>query len=116
VRTYITVKTDAVGYHRWADAPDDYSYLRNLHRHKFYVEATIEVTHDDREIEFFAFQEFVSDTLSNFLVGCAPETSCEMMARHMVECIGQTFGTNRVIRVSVSEDGECSALCEEMPT
>lgn len=43
------------GFHYWPDAPDEYAYLRNQHRHLFYFKIEVEVNDSNREIEFIDF-------------------------------------------------------------
>lgn len=49
--TYIIVKFEFAGWHRWPDAPMEYQYLSFNHRHMFHVEAGKLVSHSNREIE-----------------------------------------------------------------
>ena len=53
---HITVKNDFVGYHRYANAPEDVAFLRAWHRHHFIVKTSIPVNHNEREFEFFELQ------------------------------------------------------------
>ena len=55
-KTYITVRTEFEGFHRYPNAGEIDSrikFLENEHRHIFKVEVTASVTHNDRELEFF---------------------------------------------------------------
>ena len=54
-RTVIAT-VQVVGYHKWADAPEEVRYLSNHHRHLFTVRAEFDVTHDDRDVEFHIAQ------------------------------------------------------------
>lgn len=98
----IEVKTRFVGYHRYANAPEEVKFLRNLHRHVFWVEVEVEVAHDDREKEFFIIQ----DRLNKFINTDTPEEvgSCEHIARRIAMFM------EGVVRVKVSEDGENAAI------
>lgn len=95
--------------HRYADAPEEVMYLRNLHRHVFNYEVELEVYHDDRELEFIMVKHSIEDYLANRYSSWRNETSCEQMA----ECIGlylQTqYGFERKLTVSVFEDNENGA-------
>lgn len=89
-RTLI-VRFQFEGFHRWKEAPAKYSYLREVHRHIFHVEAEMLVKGDDREIEFielkrtialFAEKKFgmlTDDDHSGTLY------SCEQMAERILE-------------------------------
>ena len=45
-KIFVVVKTEFEGFHSWEDAPDEVSFLRNLHRHIFHVTAKWKVNHD----------------------------------------------------------------------
>lgn len=113
----IWVTFDKVGFHRYPDAPDEVAYLRDRHRHVFKFRVTVEVTHNDREIEFHM--------LKNWLVGMydtghleVDYKSCEMLAEDLLAVIRGKYGIldsigggiAREISVEVSEDGECGAV------
>ena len=93
------------GWHRWPDAPEHRDYLSNRHRHLFGVRATIQVEHDDREIEYHDLLDVCKAELS-----AVPESgqSCEHMARHLATALTNLF-PGRPIEVTVDEDGECGS-------
>lgn len=48
----IIVKYQFEALHHWPECPfEEVSFLKNKHRHLFYVEVEKEVTHNDRDIE-----------------------------------------------------------------
>lgn len=106
---YIKITTDFIGFHYWKNAPLEFQYLRQPHRHKFIVTACKEVQHDDRDIEFIYFKkqvdEFISETWANssIMSDYIFEDSCEMIARKILEKFGCSY-------VEVSEDGENGAF------
>ncbi len=106
-QVWITTKFEA--YHKWEDAPDHVSFLRNLHRHVFKVKVTIDVKHDNRDIEFFTFkwwlEEFIKEKFEKKEVG-----SCEMIAEEIFKHIVRNKYPDRNITVEVSEDGENGAI------
>jgi hypothetical protein len=102
-RTIVYVKTQFIGYHRWANAPDDVAFLRAYHRHVFHVKVGVEVTHGDREVEFFQFQRKVQDYISAEYEGRYFEKSCEMIAIDLLYRF-------QAAMVEVSEDGENGAV------
>lgn len=57
LKHYIRVTVHFAGLHYWSKAEDPHAYLANPHRHTFIVTATKQVTHADRQIEFFAFED-----------------------------------------------------------
>lgn len=102
----IIVKTQFEACHRWPDAPDEVAFLRNLHRHMFFVEAELAVSHNDRELEFF----IVKDRIRNFLTALMLEYanagndtfSCEDIAEAVLSEI-------EAKSVTVYEDNENGA-------
>lgn len=106
VARHITVTEAVHAFHRWADAPDEVKFLRDYHRHKFMVAVTIEVTHGDRQVEFFTAQQTLRSVLRQNMEGKRLEGSCETFA----ENVGKEMVHNgyKVSEVEVSEDGENS--------
>jgi hypothetical protein len=114
-QTFIKVRTEFEGFHRYPDAGSidpRIRFLENEHRHMFKVEVKISVTHDDRELEFFlvkwALQEFIK-------AGDQDHKSCEMIAtdilnNHLLPKYGE-----RYYEVVVSEDGESDGIVEYKP-
>jgi hypothetical protein len=108
--TSIIVKANFSGYHYWAEAPEEVSFLRNEHRHIFYVELKIEVLGDNRELEFF----IVKRQLVGFLNAYKEKTfteSCEMIGGYLKNCFEKIY-PDRKISVSVLEDNENGSICE----
>ncbi len=102
---FATVRFEVIGFHRWPEATGVRAYLGQRHRHKFFVEATAEVYHDDREIEFHDLLDFCK---SHFPGGDMGSRSCEQMAKDLVNDITRRFGLRRVT-VKVFEDNEVGA-------
>lgn len=100
-----------VGYHRWADAPDRRSYLTERHRHLFHVRVDVDVTHDDREVEFHDLLDVVTDAcegLGQKARGVGRDLgsmSCETIALYVVEKVLARW-PGRTLACEVSEDGE----------
>lgn len=111
---WITVKTNFIGFHKYEDAPDEVAFLKNLHRHRFYVEALIQVFHDDRELEFFIVQDALDKDIIPFLFQ-SPLGSCEMMAEYILWGLVNTYGDHRNYYVEVSEDDENSGTVSWSP-
>ncbi len=93
------------GFHNWPDAKGERDYLVNRHRHLFYVEASIELFHNEREIEFHDFLAFCK---TEFLGGEMGSKSCETMASELVIEIENKW-SNRKVSVSIFEDNEVGA-------
>lgn len=110
MNTSIWVKFTRHGIHRYPNAPEEVAYLRDPHRHLFYFKASITVFHNDREIEFHMFQNWL---LSLFDTGVLQldYKSCEMIAKELLTEITTKYDcSNRDVSVEVSEDDECGAV------
>lgn len=104
----IFVKFTEEGFHCWPQAPDHRAYLRAEHRHVFHVTVELRVYHDEREIEF---HDLMAEARALFKAlhdgtGCH-SGSCEAMARVVANQLAATH--DRMVLVTVSEDGECGA-------
>lgn len=106
---YIKCKITFPGFHQWKKAPEAVSFLRDIHRHLFTLTVTRRVTHTDRDVEFFLYQQVLRDTLrdlfvegpAGFMLG---QHSCEEVARLVWL---ELFKTDKcVLGAEVSEDGE----------
>ena len=99
------------GKHRWATCPHEFphAYLKDSHRHTFVTETRFSVTDDDRQIEIFDAEDKVRGSIMTHypvdprdgLIDFG-SSSCEMIARHIVESLG-------AVECSVREDGRGGA-------
>ena len=85
----------------------DVSFLATLHRHIFHFEVTIEVFHNDRDIEFIQFKRWLENQYSQNILALDYK-SCEMMADDLYEVIATRYPDRNII-ISVSEDNENGA-------
>lgn len=107
----IWITTTFEGFHHWPDAPEKYAYLRNSHRHIFHVRLEVEVKHTNRELEFIALKNDVTNFCKDELAGtrALPTTySCEKMCEILVVSYMQ-HEKLPIISVTISEDGENGA-------
>lgn len=111
VTSYAVVQTRFVGYHRWDEAPDHVSHLRETHRHEFHVKVKVEQFHDDREVEYLTLKREVDDILETFPSDLG-ESSCEMIAKDIIYVLHKRYDNDRDYRVEVFEDGENGAVVE----
>lgn len=109
-RVWATHRFDSL--HAWPDAPRHRSYLASEHRHLFHVRATVDVVHDDREIEFHDLLDAVVDACVQ--IHCAPLGSCEQIADDIAQRLRPQWPKRR-IEVDVSEDGENGATVTHLP-
>jgi hypothetical protein len=109
----IWVKTTFKGLHHWPECPiEEVSFLQSLHRHTFHIKVSIEISHRDREIEFFILQAFIDETI-DALYGKMPlrllgRRSCEDIAYAIRDCVRGKY-PGRTLSVEVSEDDEVGA-------
>ena len=101
---YVWVTAEKAMIHKYEMAPDEVSFLRNLHRHLFKFKVFIEVRHNDRDIEFFMFKRFIESVLYIMKTDVG-NYSCEHMADHINKCITKKYN-GRKTKIEVSEDNE----------
>lgn len=107
-KTVVWVTTSFVGFHRWLGAPEETKYLRDFHRHVFVVKAAVQVTHDNRDVEFHNFQKVVERFIFNKFADQKFELSCEQIA----DLLGAHLLAEGFIPsfMQVSEDDENGAI------
>ena len=120
MKTFIYVTTQFEDMHSYPDAPEEVAFLRVPHRHMFHVEATIEVGHLDRELEFI----LVKRELDKMCVAVkdvikTEAKSCERFATYLARALSKKYGwlidntgfeRSREIIIKVNEDGENGAI------
>lgn len=84
----------------------DVSFLANPHRHIFHFRVSIDVFHNDRDIEFIQFKRWLESLYngSNTVLELDWK-SCEMIADDLYLQIAATY-PGRAVTIEVSEDGE----------
>ena len=116
MKTHIWVTCKVPGFHQWMGAPADVRFLSDIHRHEFHIKMTVNVSHQDREVEFFTLQ----NQLKSHLESAYPKNdygysfynrSCEMIATDILSEFKER-GYN-IISVEVSEDNENGAIVYE---
>jgi hypothetical protein len=84
----------------------DVSFLATPHRHIFHFRVSIDVFHNDRDIEFIQFKRWLIALYSGQdSVLELNYKSCEMIADDLYVQIAQRY-PNRCVIIEVSEDGE----------
>jgi len=84
----------------------DVSFLANPHRHIFHFRVSIDVFHNDRDIEFIQFKRWLESLYNSS--NCVLELdwkSCEMIADDLYIQIADRY-PGRAVIIEVSEDGE----------
>ena len=97
------------GIHQYPGAPAGVEYLQYPHRHMFHFKITLEVFHDDREVEFILFKRELERQYDQGTLQLDYK-SCEMMADDIANYIMAHY-PGRDLTVEVSEDGEKGAIC-----
>jgi hypothetical protein len=84
----------------------DVSFLASPHRHIFHFRVSIDVFHNDRDIEFIQFKRWLVALYSGQdSVLELNYKSCEMIADDLYVQIAARY-PNRAVTIEVSEDGE----------
>ena len=84
----------------------DVSFLANPHRHIFHFRVSIDVWHNDRDIEFIQFKRWLEALYSGSNTVLELDfKSCEMIADDLYLQIAARY-PNRCVTIEVSEDGE----------
>lgn len=81
----IKIKTQFNAFHRWKDAPDDVSFLRDYHRHIFFVKLEVQVEHDNRDIEFFTIKKALDRYIELRYKDKKFDYGCEAIAEDICE-------------------------------
>ena len=86
----------------------DVSFLASPHRHIFHFRVSIDVFHNDRDIEFIQFKRWL-ENLYNTGTLKLDYKSCEMIADDIYIKIAERY-PNRAVWIEVAEDGENGCL------
>lgn len=82
----------------------DVSFLGYPHRHIFHFKVSIEVFHDDRDIEFIQFKRWLEKLYDQKTLQLDYK-SCEMISDDLYVEITKRY-PGRTIEIDISEDGE----------
>ena len=82
----------------------DVSFLGYPHRHIFHFKVSIEVFHDDRDIEFIQFKRWLENLYKDAILALDFK-SCEMIAEDLYSQIAARY-PGRAVWIDVSEDEE----------
>ena len=110
-KRHIWVTFQREGIHKFPAAAtepklQDVAFLANEHRHIFHFNISIEVFHNDRDIEFIQFKRWLESLYQGTLE--LNYKSCEMISDDLYEVIAGRY-PGRDIEITVSEDGENGA-------
>jgi len=104
------IKTSFEGYHQWVEAPNDVAFLRNIHRHLFYVELWIEQKHTQRDIEYITAKKELNNVCQHER-DLSTNQSCEDIATEIKNYYQKKY-PDRKIKVYIFEDNENGTLVE----
>jgi len=115
-RIWVTFQKE--GIHKYPAALDDpklatgdeydVSFLGYPHRHMFHFKVTIEVFHDDRDIEFIQFKRWLTKLYDQGTLELDYK-SCEMISDDLYLKIQERY-PGRNVEIEISEDGENGSL------
>ena len=111
---WIWVTFQRAGFHYYPAAISDQAladvnYLGNRHRHLFKFTVQIQVTHNDRDLEFHQVLNVCESLMRNTID--INHKSVEMLADDLFLQLAIRY-PNRKMKISVSEDGECGCTIE----
>jgi hypothetical protein len=119
MKKHIIIKTQFTALHQWSECDiEKVSFLKELHRHIFFVKIKFFVKENNRELEFFECKNFIDTFINNKLLKphINPNHSvCASLGNMSCEDIAETilsFLQNKklpVCYVSVFEDNENGA-------
>ena len=91
----------------------DVSFLGYPHRHTFHFKVSIEVFHNDRDIEFIQFKRWLENLYKEDVLALDYK-SCEMIADDLYMQIADRYPDRDVV-ISVAEDNEngCEIIYEK---
>lgn len=85
--TEVQIQLPIEGFHSWPGAFDAVGFLRDRHRHTFFVRMGFAVHHDDRDLEIFVLRDMIRAYIGMHY-GTPAEfgsMSCESIARILVD-------------------------------
>jgi hypothetical protein len=106
----IWVTFQKIGFHKYPQAAFDPSladvaYLGQRHRHLFKFKVSIEIFHDDRELEFHQFLNYCESLYQDKQLEINSK-SVEMISDDLYIQIAAKYPDRNMV-IDVSEDGEC---------
>ena len=110
VKKHIYVTFQKEGIHQYPGAPEGVEFLQYPHRHMFHFRVSIEVFHNDRDIEFIQFKRWLNSLYEKTTLELDYK-SCEMIADDLYDQIAMRYPERKVI-IDVSEDNENGCVIE----
>lgn len=111
-KTFVYATFSREGYHAYPAAANDpslatgdyydVSHLAHRHMHYFYFKVWVEVTHNDRQIEFIQLRRWLENLYDTRTLELN-NMSCEMISDALFTKISEKF-PGKEIRIDISED------------
>ena len=111
-KTFVYTQFQKEGYHRFPEAATDeryktgdwldVSHLGVRHMHYFFFKVWVEVSHDNRDIEFIQLRRWLESLYDNSSLELNNQ-SCEMMCNALYEKVHEKY-PNSEVRIDISED------------
>lgn len=101
------------GIHCYPDAPPGVEFLKHPHRHMFHFRVTVQVFHDDRDIEFILLKRELENLFDDGTLQLDYK-SCEMLSDELADYVLTNY-PNRKVTIEVSEDGENGSTATYTP-
>jgi 6-pyruvoyl-tetrahydropterin synthase len=117
MKKFIVVRTQFEGIHSWPECPyKEVAFLKNPHRHLFYVELLLPIE-SDRYLEFFMIKSELDVYIREYIGEKNPHNttlnlgslSCEMIAENILDYFSRKLTLKEGLCV-VSEDNENGSL------
>lgn len=111
MKKVVIIRTRFEATHCWPDCPhDDVAFLKHPHRHEFWVEVEIEVSHNDRDVEFIRVKRTLDHYIAERYKGRdLGSKSCEDIAEEILLAAELRRDICLFHSVTVLEDGENGA-------
>jgi len=92
---------------------EDVKFLGYVHRHILHFKVSIQLFHDDRDIEFIQFKRWLQSLYGSGTLEVDYQ-SCEMISDRLAEKIHEKY-PGREIKIEVFEDGENGSISHYKP-
>lgn len=119
-KTFVYTQFQKEGYHYFPGADKDpkyatkdrydVSHLGYKHFHYFNFKVWVEVSHDNRDIEFIQLRRWIEDQYDSQALEMHHK-SCEMLCNDLYERLHEKY-PNAEIRIDISEEGINGAYVE----
>lgn len=86
---YVICALQMEGFHCWPEADGELAYLKNSHRHIFFITAEFPVRNANREIEIISQQNAIKRYLTHYIKNRKPEIDIHLLGCTDVKMIAQ---------------------------